>query len=406
MQAVETAEFMGETEKTNVLGRIAAAGREERQARAMTLQKAMRITVAKVADALMDLPMAVIGAVIAHVEGDEIEAQFKDGSLLMLLDGPDGHSGAAVLDQTVVGAVIQQQTIGSVLADTGATRSMTRTDAAICAPLIDALLERVRPILDTPEDAALVDGFRFGARAEDARTLAMAFDAQDYATIRLTLDIARGARQGELLLVLPMPDPSDSGPGDGEGDQDAEKQASMTDTVMALNADLNMVVCQVHLPLKALQRLAPGDELPLAPGTFPNVQITTHTGRVVGRGIVGHVDGVRAVKPQRKPSHASQPMRRVSDEPMVEMPQVQEISGPSRRAADAPDVSEAEVEAAMAALPPIDPPGADAPHNAAEATDADTLPALAELPNLDDLPDLTDLPDLSDLPDLAATGAG
>ena len=65
VQAVETAEFMGETANTNVLGRIAAAGREERQARAMTLPKAMRLTLAKVADALMDLPLAVIGAVVA-----------------------------------------------------------------------------------------------------------------------------------------------------------------------------------------------------------------------------------------------------------------------------------------------------------------------------------------------------
>ncbi|WP_299555087.1 hypothetical protein [uncultured Tateyamaria sp.] len=396
---------MGETATNNILGRIAAAGREERQARAMTLPKALRLTLAKVADALMDLPMAVIGAVVDKIDGEEIEAQLKDDALLILLDGLGGHAGAAVLEPIVVGGLIQQQTMGSVQADSGAVRAMTRTDAAICAPLLDTLFERVCPILDDPDDALLLDGFRFGAKAEDARTLAMALDAQKYVLIRLTVDISRGARQGEIVLVLPLPDVRDAELGEDEPETEQNDVPTMTDTVMCLNANLNMVVCRLHLPLNALQSLAVGDELPLTPGVFPNVQITTNTGRVVGRGVVGHVDGVRAVKPQRKPAHATQPLRRASDEPLVDMPRIEEISGPTRRDEDAVGVPEIDADAGPVALPPVEVPnemaiGSDAVDE--EAIGHADLPALADLPDLDALPDLAEIPDLSDLPDLAA----
>lgn len=203
MQAVETAESMNETATNSILGRMATAGREVRQARTMSLAKALRLTLAKVADALMELPIAVIGAVVEKVDGEAIEAHLNDTALLLLLDGPNGRTGAAMFDPIVVGGLIQQQTMGAVLPDTGVKRAMTRTDAAICAPLVDKLLEDAGPILDEADDAALLRGVRFGAKSDDARTLAMALDAQDYTLIRLTVDMARGERQGEIVLILP-----------------------------------------------------------------------------------------------------------------------------------------------------------------------------------------------------------
>lgn len=203
VQAVETAESMNETATNSILGRMATAGREVRQARTMSLAKALRLTLAKVADALMELPIAVIGAVVEKVDGEAIEAHLNDTALLLLLDGPNGRTGAAMFDPIVVGGLIQQQTMGAVLPDTGVKRAMTRTDAAICAPLVDKLLEDAGPILDEADDAALLRGVRFGAKSDDARTLAMALDAQDYTLIRLTVDMARGERQGEIVLILP-----------------------------------------------------------------------------------------------------------------------------------------------------------------------------------------------------------
>lgn len=422
MQSEPGSEDMGDTETHNVLGRIAAKARAQRKARAMTLQKALRVTMAKVADSLMGLPVAVLSSTLQDVAGDEIESSLDDSTLLLLLDGPGGCAGAVRIEPVVVGALIQQQTIGSVSGSSDPERLMTRTDAAICAPVIDTLFARVAPILDDADERALIEGFCFGAKAQDARTLAMALDANTYTVIKLTLDIARGARQGEMVLILPTlearADQQDAP--DGVTGPDGETgKSDMARLVMGLNADLRMVLCQLNLSLKNLNALKVGHTLALTPGAFPNVQITTSTGRVLGRGVVGHVDGVRAVRPLRPPSHASQPLRRVSDQPLVDMPEVEVLTSTGRRATlpREVDVSEEEVEAAMQALPPVS-ERRHAPA-AADGMDEDDLdipfpvidessesPGPDDIPDLDELPDLDDLPDLADMPDLAMNAAG
>lgn len=403
---------MGETKSKTVLGRMATAGREVHQARAMTLQKAMRVSLAKAADALMDLPLAVIGSVVQKISGDALDEIVTDGSLLLLLDGPSSRGGAVVIDPILVGGFIQQQTIGSVRADTGAARVMTRTDAAICAPLLDDVFVRVPKIVDSEDEARLVDGFRFGAKAEHARALLLALDAPEYNVLRLTVDLARGTRQGEMVVILPTPSVAEVLEEDIEGPATGRSlPPDMSKVVMNLTADLNMVLCKLRLPLARVQSLKPGDALVIPPGQFPTVQICDSAGRVLGVGAVGHVDGVRAVKPKRAPLHATQPLRRASDEDQVDMPNVEKIDDrrsvpdlepPDTRAAIADQTEPAQKanskeighinEVDQAVEEPAESPGSE------QGSEAE-LPELDDFPDLEDLPDLADLVDLSDLED-------
>jgi flagellar motor switch protein FliM len=61
-----------------------------------------------------------------------------ENSLLYMLEG-DGQIGAAIIGGDVVGGLIQQQTIGTISVKETNARSMTQTDAVMCAPLLDAL---------------------------------------------------------------------------------------------------------------------------------------------------------------------------------------------------------------------------------------------------------------------------
>ena len=416
---------MGQANAQSVLGRIATAGREDHQARAMTLQKAVRVAMAKVADALMDLPLSVIGVVTQSVAGDALNEVLTEDALLLLLDGPRGAQGAIIIDPVLVGGLIQQQTIGSVRSDAGQTRAMTRTDAAICAPLLDSLLEKVAGLVETDEDTELVTGFRFGSKAEDARALDIALDADDYAILRLTLDMARGTRQGEMMLILPKPDPmAHIADCDEPVDGSAVGPSNLTDAVMGVNANLNMVLCRLNLTLGDVQAWKPGMALQMPPGQFPNVQMTTVTGHVVGQGTVGHVDGARAVKPKRVPPHASHPLRRETDKENVDVPDFEGIrvdltpentaapepvqlgepmdghSGDLSQTDDLPDLS-AE-SGGVQAMPDIDLPALDDLPQLADMPElADLSDSQGELPDLPDLPELDDLPDLADFPELA-----
>ena len=217
----------------------------------------MRLALGRVADAVLGLPMAVIGAVVQQVDADGLGEVFSDDSLLMLLDGPGRARGAAMFDQALVGGLIQQQTLGTVRGDDGTPRTMTRTDAAMCAPLIAALLEAVAPTLDVAEDSALIEGFRFGTRANDMRSLLLALQATDYCVLRLTVDMAQGTRQGEIVLLFPHPEPevlghADAGPDGTAAGADAPQLA---DAVMGVATSLDMVVCQIPLTLDAVRDL-------------------------------------------------------------------------------------------------------------------------------------------------------
>jgi len=368
-----------------LLRRKAQAGREEQQARAMSLQKAMRLTLAKVADDLFDMAMAALAVRLETRAGDALDGLFDPSTLMMLLDGPGGQRGAVTFDPLLVGALIQQQTMGRVLADQGGgERTLTATDAAICVPFLDALLTRTSALPETPEDRQWLEGYSFGTRSEDPRLVLMALEAAEYRIMHVTVDIAGGVRQGQMTLCLPLPDatgsPAAQGAEDGAGDTPAP--TLLMDNVLGLNADLNIALARLKLPLRALGALKAGDMLPLPGSSFEVVTVLTMEGRGVAHGSLGQVKGQRAVRLTRSAAPLMQPRRRASDRPGLDLPEVQfdrrqpEIGGNDHKAAR---------------VLPTSPLQEAAP----STSDAQDLPGLPDIP---DLPDLPDLPDMSDLP--------
>lgn len=311
------------------LHRKVQAGRAERQARGMSLVKALRLTLAKVADDLFGLSMGVIAVRSDRCPVDRLQDAFADAGLLMVLDGPGGARGAAALDPALVGALIQQQTMGRVLPAADAPpRPMTPTDASISAPLLDVLLARAALLPEDPQEQELIAGFAFGARVEDARVLSMALDAPDHTLIDLTVDIAGGIRQGRILLCLPhrarvpQPEPSDR-PDDASAD--CKKGAgTFATTVLHLKADLRVSLAQIRMPLHRLGHLTVGECLDLGRAAFEDVRLETLGGRPVGRGVLGQVDGARAVQVQASRAGALRLRRRAEDRAELDLPDVTE----------------------------------------------------------------------------------
>ncbi|WP_370401168.1 FliM/FliN family flagellar motor C-terminal domain-containing protein [Sulfitobacter sp. JB4-11] len=382
----------------SALVRKADVGRQEHQARAMTLAKALRLTAAKVADDLLDMAFAVIGMRAERCTGDGLARLFEGDGLLMLLEGPQRQRAAAVMDKALVGALIQQQTMGKVLAvpEGGDDRSLTDTDAAICAPFLDALLSRASPLPERAEDQALIHGFTFGARTPEPRLLLMALEAPAYRILYLTIDIEGGRRQGELMLCLPDAGAEARGPSGGtemaqngtSGNAPTAPTAprTLSDPVMALPVDLPVALTRIRLTLSALSNLKVGEVLTLEDRDFTAARLLTPEGKGLGRGTLGQVQGQRALQ--------------------LAIETIQTGSTPKfagamdRDHATEPDVAAAGFGAGLeergdltAALP-------DLPDLSDDGAGQD-LPDLPDLPELDDLPELPELPDMSDLDDLA-----
>lgn len=352
-----------ETKATSqtVLRRKTEARRVQRQARAMTLTKALRQTLAKVADDVLDMALAAIALREEERSGDALEEVFDDAGLMMLLDGPNRHRGAVMFDPVLVGALIQQQTMGQVRPDPGGDpRPMTETDAAISAPFLDALLERAAGLPDDEDDRQWLSGYRFGARADDRRLLLLALDEAQYKLVHLTVDVAGGVRQGQIVICLPVVETQDGvgvEPDDEEAKHDAaaNQPENLSENVMALAVDLQICIARKRLTLRDLSALKPGDTLELGSASFDAVQVMTADGRRLAQGTLGQMKGLRALRVTPAAAKQAHPKRRASD----------------RADLDTPDL------APLAAAAPATPSVRDA-----------------------HLPDLTELPDMSDLPEL------
>ena len=210
---------------------------------------------ARAARDALNLPVSVIGitqarmtqaALVGHVDGDR---------LLMLLDGEAAGAGVLSADRSCLAALIQQQTMGQVTAADPGDRPFTATDAAMVAPLADAMLARAAELSEAAADRQALGGLRFGARVADVRAMQLALDAERFRVFDLTLDFAGGVRQGALCLALPI---AEEVAGASAPPADPDRMARVAG---AARAELRVVIGQLQLSLADLSGMRPGDVL-------------------------------------------------------------------------------------------------------------------------------------------------
>lgn len=315
---MSSAEYAVTEQQQSAMRRKTQAGRALHQSRTVSVLRALRLSMSKVGNDLFELPLAVLGATQEIVDNDACAEVFKEDHLMVLLDGPAGARGAAMVDAAFVGGLIQQQTMGSVQpfnAD-GPARVMTTTDASLIEPFINTLLERAAPLPETEDERRLMAGFKFGAKAQDVRLLMLALEAKEYQILRLTLDLAQGARQGELLFCLPAPKPPPkiADPDSEEGDDlSDEGSKTLCENVLSLKANLIVSLTQLQLPIRVAGALQVGQVLELGHVSFSDAQVRTLEGRILGHGVLGQRDGMRALRVKPRAKKRDVPRRRSSD---------------------------------------------------------------------------------------------
>ena len=405
----------------SVLQRKAQAGKQEHQARSVTVPKAVRLSMAKVADDLFDMALAVIAVSQDSFEGDSLEELVEEDTMLILLDGPDGSTAGISIGMGLVQALIQQQTTGRITKlPEDLTRKPTSTAAALCAPLIDRFFARCHDTVEMPEDKRTIRPYRFGARAENRRLFDLALEGGNYTVLRLTLDIAGGIGQAPVIVLIPEPDAAGEPLPAHESDAiEPPAPRTLEKSVMELPADLTAVLTRIRLPLSQASALAAGDTLKIPADAFDGVSLVTGQGDVIAKGAMGQIDGYRALQLEQpmpgKSARQKLDMEGLPDAglamaggaPDAGLPDVSALPGGDLP--DLPDLPDIELspetdfsEAMPEGLPDL-PDLPELPGEGAEPVDLPDLPdldgdGLPELPDLDDLPDLGDLPDLEDLP--------
>lgn len=267
----------------------------------MSPSRALRLAAEKTADASFSLVMTVQTITRSLVDHGGLLKMIPDGVLLLLLDGPDGAVGVMTLDAATLGALIEMQTVGQVLARPPRDRPLTRTDAAMAAPLVDGVLQRMSQHLADHPDHIWTCGYRYGAMMDDRRSLGMALHAPDFHVFRLPLDIADGLRSGEVLLALPHRNiPALQ----ADAAADAGVSRHLQQRVLDAPVRLDAILCRLSIPLSRIGRLAVGDVMELPTDALREVMIEGVGRQPVATARLGKLDGMRALR-LNDPGHLS-----------------------------------------------------------------------------------------------------
>jgi flagellar motor switch protein FliM len=324
---------MASQDHNSVIHRKARPARDGCESRAMSSAKALRLALARSADTLFDLALTVATVEQQRAPLGQLDEVLHEDGLILLLDGAGGARGALCLDHQMMAALIEVQTTGRVRKGTAQPRRPTRTDAAMMAPLVDALMDGIDAEMGAEVDGYQPRGFGFGDRVEDLRSLALTLGAPDYDHFRVTVDIGPGARTGQLDLLLPVrADPPKTAAATDRGGDDT---AGMGDVVLGAPVVLDAVLARLTLPLREACAFEPGQTLPIDRETLTTTRLIGAGGHLVAEGRLGQVNGWRAL---RLVSAPTAPLPDLADPP----PTADTAPGlPARHGADAPPQHEA-----------------------------------------------------------------
>lgn len=370
------------------------------------LTRLWHVALPRIADDVLGLPTVVRSVSESREAPEALCGAIPEDALVLLLSGPGGRNGLAMVDAGLLAALTEVQMTGHVSPAPPSGRRPTPTDAAICSAVLDAWIDAFEAGLTELAEPHGLAGLRQAPALAGARAAEMALGPEELTVTRLALDLGEGAKQGLLTLAAPPPltaiEASRAGP----------LGAQLKPVLMESEAVLTAILHRSFLPYGRISTLAPGDTIDLPHSAIGAVTLETVDQRPIVIGRLGQAAGARAIRidlgtgqdaPAALPELAPLPTATPEAEALPDLPDL-----PLPEAGAAPDLP------LPGDLPPLDIaatelPEIDLPSEGDIAGEADPLPDLPDLPPLPDLPDipqdeasdgagLADLPDLPDLP--------
>ena len=297
----ENGEDMAADRTDTVLSRKARAARAQTEARVMSPARGLRLALERAVARLLSLPLAVTGIERLVADPASVPEMIADGALMMLVDGPEGADrGALAIDPGLTAALVEAQTTGTVGAGASSARAPTRTDAALCAPLFDAVLTRFAANMEDGPDAAWTVGHATGPMQAAPHLVRAALMAERYHVFRVSLGLGEGGREGGFVMALPVvaAAATEDGTPPAARPPDPRWQARVLGTRIHLDA----VLCRIEMPVSEVMALRPGDTLPIAREALHEVALDPGDGRAAARARLGQMRGRRALRLSAAPA--------------------------------------------------------------------------------------------------------
>lgn len=313
---------MADGNAERVLRRMVDAGRPRVDPNAMSPLRAVGMALSKIAEAQMKLALQVNDATEVSLTLSDLPDAVEEGALLLMLDGPSASAGLLAVSPQVLAALIERRTTGRIGAGDVRARRPTRTDAAIASGFFDPVLAAAGDLMAGRPGAESPAGYRFGAAADDMRSVLLKLDDVAFRGLRLRITLTEGgSRTGTVLVVLPAGDAGHAAIGDAPLAQAAhgadaaapgEEQGTGDDwsarieaAVMDVPALVRGILGRVTMPLGDVLTLVPGALVPIARDALDAVPLEGADGRVLVRGRLGQSRGYRAIRVRMGDDHTA-----------------------------------------------------------------------------------------------------
>lgn len=307
---------MTEQTEHSTLQRKAGTGRAPSDGAGMTAPKAFRLALSKAAE--VELGMALRAQTIKEEMLNQAQVlDALDGeALLLMLEGPHDARGVAIFDIQALSAVIEVQTLGNVIASEAPARRPTRIDSAMCEALLDRVLKEFEKHLLGTAAADWSRGFRFGKQISSLRLLGLALNDVPYRLFHLPLDLADGAKQGMLQIVLPA---HGVRPQAGAASGDDGWAQAMELVVGEGQVEITGVLHKVQKTLSEVQAMVIGDLINVPQTAVSSVLMQGSDGCEVGNARLGQQNGFRALRVSDDDALVPPMNKLVADAPTVNM---------------------------------------------------------------------------------------
>lgn len=302
---------MGETQRQTLLRKSNDATRGTGSA----VERGLPLVFARAAEDQFALPLLVGSVRLAAYRMDDLQSNLDEVGLFLLLEGPEGATGAAIVSFDCLRALIEHMTMGRVLGKAAdSNRAPTAVDAALMSSVLDGMLAACDMAFDSLDSSAWVPGHHFGSMVEDRRTLVLSLAGDGFSVFDLELSLGEVGQKGRIQLILPNEKVAAI---DEFSDEAREAKAQVfRENVMLAPAELRAVLHRITMPYDKFKSLAPGDLLEIPQMALQNTALEIHQGEVMVSGALGQMNGQRAVRlilpqaeqaPEELPAKAAKP---------------------------------------------------------------------------------------------------
>lgn len=271
---------------------MAAASTSKVEAAAVSPERQVRRALGRAADQSLGLSATLEQVTQEELEAEDLIETGPEGWIVLgLRDGTTaGLSGLFLIDPPMRSALVEMQTMGSLLAPTDEQRRVTRVDAVMAVPFASLFLTELATVGFGGAD---VDPAAYDmGPIDDLRTAGLVMMQGRYRRWKIKIKMGAGDVVGEMMIAMRPPPVQVDVPSNTALNWSSALRSALNEAP----ADLDAVLTRFSHPINEVEAFEVGQVIKLAGVTVGSVTLNGPRGEVVASARLGQVAGKRAVR--------------------------------------------------------------------------------------------------------------